>query len=195
MIQGPEMQGEEGWPRVGRMFVTTQRSNQSRGQPLSHRRAEFRSRQHRNCISRALHKIDALDFFNLLTGPELLEQTEAHLPEHRERLYPPTVALGMFMKQVLSEAGSCQRAVSGWPAQRVCEGIKPNGVYTGAYCRARQRLPVEMVKALTRESGRLLSAKALPDWRWRGRAVKLVDGSTISMPDTPQNHAGYPQPG
>jgi hypothetical protein len=26
-------------------------------------------------------------FFNLLTGPELLEVTESHLPEHRERLY------------------------------------------------------------------------------------------------------------
>lgn len=161
---------------------------------MSHRRAEFRSRQHRNCISRALHEIEAVDFFNVLTGPELLEQTEAHLPEHRERLYPPTVALGMFMKQALSEDGSCQRAVNGWAAQRVCEGLKPNGVDTGAYCRARQRLPVEMVKALTRESGRLLSAKALPDWRWRGRAVKLVDGSTISMPDTPQNQACYPQP-
>jgi hypothetical protein len=161
---------------------------------LSHRKAEFRSRQHRNCISRALHEIEAVDFFNVLTGPELLEHTEAHLPEHRERLYPPTVALGMFMKQALSEDGSCQRAVNGWAAQRVCEGLKPNGVDTGAYCRARQRLPVEMVKALTRESGRLLSAKALPDWRWRGRAVKLVDGSTISMPDTPQNQACYPQP-
>lgn len=138
--------------------------------------------------------MEAVDFFNVLTGPELLEHTEAHLPEHRERLYPPTVTLAMFMRQALSEDGSCQRAVNGWAAQRVCEGLKPNAVDTGAYCRARQRLPVEMVKALTRESGRLLSAKALPGWRWRGRAVKLVDGSTISMPDTPQNQACYPQP-
>jgi hypothetical protein len=135
-----------------------------------------------------------VDFFNVLTSPELLEQTEAHLPEHRERLYPPTVTLAMFMRQALSEDGSCQRAVNGWAAQRVCEGLKPNAVDTGAYCRARQRLPVEMVKALTRESGRLLSRKALPSWRWHGRAVKLVDGSTISMPDTPQNQASYPQP-
>lgn len=160
---------------------------------MSHRRAEFRSQQQRKRIGRALHEIDAVDFFNVLTGPELLEQTEAHLPEHRERLYPPTVTLAMFMRQALSEDGSCQRAVNGWAAQRVCEGLQPNGVDTGAYCRARQRLPVEMVQALTRESGRLLSAKALPGWRWHGRSVKLVDGSTISMPDTPQNQACYPQ--
>lgn len=161
---------------------------------MSHRRAEFRSQQQRKRIARALHESEAVDFFNVLTGPELLEHTEAHLPEHRERLYPPTVVLAMLMRQALSEDGSCQRAVNGWAAQRVCEGLKPNGVDTGAYCRARQRLPVEMVKALTRESGRLLSAKALPSWRWHGRAVKLVDGSTISMPDTPQNQACYPQP-
>lgn len=135
-----------------------------------------------------------MDFFNVLTGPELLEQTEAHLPEHRERLYSPTVTLSMFMRQALNEDGSCQKAVNGWVAQRVAEGLSPNGVDTGAYCRARQRLPVEMVRALTRESGRLLSTKALPGWLWRGRTVKLVDGSTISMPDTAQNQTWYPQP-
>ena len=37
----------------------------------------------------------------MLTDPLLLEVTEAHLPEHRERLYPPTVALSMFIKQAL----------------------------------------------------------------------------------------------
>ena len=40
-----------------------------------------------------------------------------------------------------------------------------------------------------RNGGRLLSEKALEQWLWRGRAVKLVDGSGISMPDTPQNQA------
>lgn len=161
---------------------------------MSDRRAEFRSQQHRKRIGRGLHEIQAVDFFNVLTGPELLEKTEAHLPAHRERLYPPTVTLAMFMRQALSEDGSCQKAVNGWAAQRVAEGLSANGVDTGAYCRARQRLPMEMVKALTRESGQLLSARALAGWLWRGRTVKLVDGSTISMPDTPENQAWYPQP-
>ena len=51
-----------------------------------------------------------------------------------------------------------------------------------------------MVSALTRQTGRLLSEKALAQWRWRWRAVKLVDGTGLSMPDTPENHACYPQP-
>ena len=158
------------------------------------RNAAFRSHQHRKQIGRRIRRTEAVDFFNVLTGRELFERTEAHLPEHRERLYPPTVTLSMFMKQALEEDGSCQRAVDGWAAQRVAEGLRPASVSTGAYCKARQRLPVEMVKALTRETGQRLVGQAAGPWRWRGRGVKLVDGTGISMPDTPDNQAGFPQP-
>jgi Transposase DDE domain len=161
---------------------------------LTDHSAEFESQQHRKRIGRRVREIEAVDFFNVLTGPELLDKTEAYLPEHRERLYPPTVTLSMFMMQALNEDGSCQKAVNGWAARRVAEGLSANSVRTGAYCKARQRLPVEMAMALTRETGQLLSARAQAGWRWRGRTVKLVDGSGISMPDTPENQERYPQP-
>jgi hypothetical protein len=67
-------------------------------------------------------------------------------------------------------------------------------VRTGAYCKARQRLPIGMVSALKRRTGQELSKQAPAAWRWRGRVVKLVDGTGISMPDTPDNQARYPQP-
>ena len=158
------------------------------------RNAKFRLQQHRERVERGAGKTQAVDFFNLLTGPELFEATESYLPEHRERLYPPTVALSMFMRQALSADGSCQRAVNGWAAQRAAEGLGVQSIRTGAYCKARQRLPVAMVAALTHETGHLLSAKAPAGWRWRGRCVKLVDGTGISMPDTPANQTRYPQP-
>lgn len=151
-------------------------------------------RQQRARVTQRVREIEAVDFFNLLTGPELLETTEAHLPEHRERLYPPTVTLSMFMMQALNEDGSCQKAVNGWAARRMAEGLSPRSIDTGAYCKARQRLPIEMVTALTRQSGHLLNTRARACWRWRGRRVKLVDGTGISMPDTPENQTCYPQP-
>ena len=151
--------------------------------------------QRRSRIGRRARASQAGEFFNLLTGTELLQATEAQLPGHRERLYPPTVALSMFMRQVLDADGSCQKAVNGWAAQRAADGLSRCSVRTGAYCKARQRLPIEMVAALTRRTGQLLSQQALAAWRWRGRAVKLVDGTGISMPDTPDNQACYPQPG
>lgn len=51
-----------------------------------------------------------------------------------------------------------------------------------------------MPSALRRESGRLLSSKAPRAWRWRGRCVKLADGTGVSMPDTAENQVRYPQP-
>jgi hypothetical protein len=150
--------------------------------------------QRQRHAGRRMRATEAVEFFNVLTSPELLETIEALLPEYRERLYPPTVVLSIFMRQVLEADGSCQKAVNGWAAQRAADGLAPCSVRTGGYCRARQRLPLEMVSTLARETGRLLSEKALAQWLWRGRAVKLVDGTGISMPDTEENQACYPQP-
>jgi hypothetical protein len=73
------------------------------------------------------------------------------------------------------------------------EGLSEPGVGTGSYCKARGRLPVSMVSALVRQTGQSLSALAPTRWSWRGRAVKLLDGTTLSMPDTALNQARYPQ--
>jgi hypothetical protein len=158
------------------------------------RRAQSQLHQRRSRIGRRAKSTEAVEFFNLLTSPQLLQTTEALLPEHRERLYPPTVTLAMFMRQVLEADGSCQKAVNGWAAQRAADGLSACSVRTGGYCRARQRLPLEMVSALTRQTGQLLSQEAPSSWLWRGRAVKLVDGTGLSMPDTEENQAAYPQP-
>jgi hypothetical protein len=50
-----------------------------------------------------------------------------------------------------------------------------------------------MVRTLARHTGILLSERAQDGWRWRGRCVKLVDGTGILMPDTVANQACYPQ--
>ena len=158
------------------------------------RKAQSDLHQRRSRIARRSKSTEAVEFFNVLTSQELLQTTEALLPEHRERLYPPTVTLSMFMRQTLEADGSCQKAVNGWTAQRAADGLRPCSSRTGGYCRARQRLPLQMISTLARHTGRLLSEKAHAHWLWRGRAVKLVDGTGLSMPDTPENQAVYPQP-
>lgn len=158
------------------------------------RRAAFRSQQHQRRIQGQADRLQAVDFFNVLTGPQLLTKIEALLPQHRERQYPPTVALSMFLKQALEQDRSCQRAVNGWIAQQVGEGLSPASARTGGYSKARHRLPVEMVMALTQEVGTLLCTQAPTGWRWRGRTVKLSDGTGISMQDTQENQRAYPQP-
>lgn len=158
------------------------------------RNARSRRQQQAKRIERRTGSVQAMEFFNVLRSPELIETTEALMPAHRERLYPPTVTLSMFMQQALHADGSCQNVVNGWAAQRAAAGLGPISVRTGAYCRARQRLAQPLVQGLARESGRLLSQNAPMHLRWRGRAVKLIDGTGVSMPDTRPNQTVYPQP-
>jgi hypothetical protein len=137
---------------------------------------------------------DAYAFFNLLTGPELLDQVESLLPQHRERLFPPTETLSMFLAQALSADRSCQKAVNDTAMRRLAASLPLCSTHTGAYCRARQRLPTEMVCTLARYTGRWVTAHAPELWHWRGRPVRLVDGTTVVMRDTLANQAVYPQP-
>jgi len=137
---------------------------------------------------------DPYTFFNLLTGPELLDRVDSLLPEHRERLFPPTETLSMFLSQALSADRSCQHVVNEAAVKRLFGGLPRASTHTGGYCRARMRLPLTMPASLVRHTGRMMSAQAPASWRWRGHPVRLVDGTTVSMPDTPENQAVYPQP-
>lgn len=145
-------------------------------------------------VRRHAAKSDAYDFFNLLTGPALFDHVESLLPNHRERLFPPTETLSMFLAQALSADRSCQQAVDDAAVKRLVGHLPPCSAFTGAYCRARQRLPQAMVSTLALQAGGLVSGTTATPWQWRGRAVRLVDGAILSMPDTPQNQARFPQP-
>ena len=65
--------------------------------------------------------------------------------------------------------------------------------HKGAYCRARARLLLQMVRTLARYAGRWITAHAPQPWCWRGRPVRLVDGTTVGLPDAAANQAQYPQ--
>ena len=136
---------------------------------------------------------DSYRFFNLLTSNELLETVEELLPEHRERLYPPTETLSMFLAQAMNSDRSCQNIVNQAAVQRLAGGLSACSTFTGAYCRARQRLPLEMIVNLAQCVGGLVDEQTPREWRWQGRRVRVVDGTTVTMPDTPANQAAYPQ--
>ncbi len=150
-----------------------------------------RSQQHR--VRRQARNSDAYAFFNVLTSERLLDKVESLLPDHRERLFPPTETLSMFMAQALSADGSCQKAVNEAAIKRLAGGLPRCSTYTGAYCRARTRLPLEMVRTLARYTGQGITQRAPNAWNWRGRRVRLVDGTTVTLPDTLANQAAYPQ--
>ena len=77
--------------------------------------------------------MDAFGFFNLLTGPEFYDTVEDLLPEHRERLFPPTETLSMFLAQAMSTDRSCQNVVNQVAIQRIRDGLPACSTATGGY--------------------------------------------------------------
>ena len=101
----------------------------------------------------------------------------------------------MFVAQALSADRSCEHVVNQAAVQRLVTGLPMCSTHTGGYCRARQRLPVEMVSGLARYIGQQIDQRLSDKWWWNGRRVRLVDGTTVTMPDTADNQAAYPQQG
>ena len=79
----------------------------------------------------AVHNSSAVDFFNVLTGPGLLDFPDARLPVHRERLFPPTETLSMFLAQALSADGSCRWALDQSATYRLLSGLPLCSTSTG----------------------------------------------------------------
>lgn len=105
----------------------------------------------------------------------------------------PAITVWVFLAQCLSPDHSCREAVARLAAWRVAQGRKPCSPETGSYCTARDALPEEACRELVRRTGRELEAEAPTAWLWHGRRVRVVDGSTVTMPDTAANQAEYPQ--
>jgi len=108
-------------------------------------------------------------------------------------LYNPVTVLWLFLSQVIHANPTLAVTVENFLAWRLGHGMSPCSTATGAYARARKRLPEALLAVLTRHTGHAADREASESWRWLGRAVKLFDGSTVSMPDTPENQAVYPQ--
>jgi hypothetical protein len=135
-----------------------------------------------------------LPFADLLPADRVEEALQQERVSFRDRLFSPLVTLWVFLSQVFDPDHSCRAAVSRFLAWRAARGQAPCSADPGAYCKARQRLPEGVLARLTRASGRRPQDQAPQTWRWKGRAVKLVDGTTVSMPDTPANQRAFPQP-
>jgi hypothetical protein len=145
-------------------------------------------------VQTRIDNADAYGFFNLLTGPQLLDDVEGLLPEHRERLFPPTETLSMFMAQALSPDGGCRAVVNDARVKRLIGGLPECSSNTAGYCKARARLPQTMIGTLALRAGELVADGVSDAWLWRGRRVLLADGTTTTLPDTEENQAAYPQP-
>jgi hypothetical protein len=149
-------------------------------------------RSFRAAVARARQHGD-LYFASLLPEDRILKAFETARATWQGWVYTPAITVWVFLSQCLSADHSCRDAVARLIAWRVARGLRPCSAETGGYCTARGNLPEEAVHALVRETGKQVEDQAEESWLWHGRKVRVVDGSTITMPDTAANQAAYPQ--
>jgi hypothetical protein len=144
-------------------------------------------------LKRQFAQAPGLPFAELLPAELIARLLQEHGAESCDRIYTPLLTLAMFVSQCTEADPSLNQAVARLIAQRIAEGKPACSSDTGGYCKARQRLPEKVLADLARHVGKQLMVEAPPRWSWHGRDVKIVDGSTVSMPDTEENQKEYPQ--
>ncbi len=132
--------------------------------------------------------------FTETLSEEIISRALAAIEGFIDRIYSPLVTLWIFLGQVLSADSSCRAAVARLISHRISRGQAPCSAETGAYCQARKRLPEKFFSDVARQTGRALETSVDPRWLWKRRRVLVYDGSSVSMPDTPENQRAYPQP-
>ena len=123
------------------------------------------------------------------------DDEDATFAEDEDAVFTPAVTLWAFLSQVLfkDEHRSCAAAVARVAVLLVALERGACSTNTGAYCRARGKLSEEVLRQITISVAKGCEDKLEKERLWHGRHVYLVDGTTVSMPDTPENQAAYPQ--
>ncbi len=137
---------------------------------------------------------EGLPFADVLTEASIRDVLQEYGVQYRDRVFSPVTTIWGFLSQVLSEDHSCRDAVSRMIAHRAANGIAVCSPNTASYCNARSRIHTSVLSTLARRTAEELHRSAGGQWKWNGRSVFIFDGSSVSMPDTPQNQQKYPQP-
>ena len=122
---------------------------------------------------------------NIVTLPETPAQ-------FRNCIFTPPRIFWLFLSQTLSAAQTCRESLRQAQALLSYNDEKIISSNTSAYCQARSRLPHSYAQAAYDSS--VENLRPYEAASWCGRKVKVTDGTTLSMADTPQNQKEYPQP-
>jgi hypothetical protein len=138
---------------------------------------------------------DLYAIFGDLFAERLLDRSDKGVNSRRRSL-TPQVTFWAFVAQALSPKSSCREVVRRveawwhWGQLRSAPSVS-----AGAYCQARQRLSLDTLRLIRAQVAWQMERTVLKEERWlEGREVKIVDGTSFSMPDTAANQALWPQP-
>ncbi len=121
--------------------------------------------------------------------PGLLSQ-EDEGPNSRDRIFNKRRTFFGFLYQVLNPKCPCREIVRQIQALLTLQGETPAQTGSSAYCQARQRLTHDTLQLLC---AGVAAAAERSAGLWHGLRPKVIDGTALSLPDTPDHQADYPQ--
>jgi len=145
--------------------------------------------QERSIVKKLINK-ESDYWSSLLNKQKLNSIIDEYSNNYRKRIYTPKQTLSMFLTQAFNEDSSCQRAVNDIALNLSLK----TSTATGAYCKARKRLDTSMIIKMCKDLAIKNSKKVKNNYKFKGKNIYLVDGTTITMPDTEENQKEYPQP-
>jgi hypothetical protein len=147
-------------------------------------------------LSRSFAFIPGATFTGLLEPQffqDLADEHGLHFGSGPNDTFNPPIITWAWLSQVLNSDKSCTAAST--RVLTLCAGLNRPlcSANSGAFCKARAKLPAAFFKDVTVQLGQKVEEQALPTWRWKDRCVKIVDGSIVQVPDTLENLSVYPQ--
>lgn len=163
-----------------------------------HNQRDRRQGNRFNLIRQAFLQADGLPFSQILTAEQIrraFAEGDARFGQQPDDRYTPELTLWGFLSQAMHTGveRSCNAAVERIRSLCAALDIPAPSPDSGAYCRARAKLPEAGLQRLAYEVADALESQTPKSWLWHGRHVKIVDGSTLAMPDTEANQQVWPQ--
>ena len=110
----------------------------------------------------------------------------------RHRIFNKETTFWAFFSQIIDADGGCAEVVKKLKTYLDFKGHQSLSASTGSYCKARKKLKeTDLVEILDHTAESFLVND--DDQPLAGRRVVVVDGTGLSMPDTPENQAEWPQ--
>jgi len=150
-------------------------------------------------FDKIFHSDISLAFGNALSADRIREvfaDSDALFGYGENDFWNTGMTLWSFICQVLQDGkqSSCNAAVTNATRYMLEHGMTPPSPDSGEYCRARNKLNVKVLRQIVCDIAGRMSQQVPEHWLWHGKDVKLVDGFTFTMPDTPENQQEFPQP-
>lgn len=114
-------------------------------------------------------------------------------PTKRQRSFGHVPVFWAWLAQILEGNASCNKALSLIQAWHRVLGLAVPSGDTSAFCRARGRISDDFLLAVDERVRGTLARRVQPSGLWRGHLLKAIDGTSVTLMDTPANQASYPQ--